>query len=447
MELSKENKMGTMSEGKLLMNMSIPIMISMLIQALYNIVDGLFVAKVSENAFNAVSIAFPIQMLIISVGLGTGIGMNSLISRRLGEKRFDEANLAAENGIFLCILSAIIFAIFGAFFSEKFINIFTDNIEIVRMGTNYLKICTVFSFGVFVQLALERIMQATGNSFYNMVIQSVGAITNIILDPIFIFGLLKFPKLGITGAAIATVIGQIIAMILGLYIIIKKNDKIELRIKGFKPNINIIKEIYIVGIPSMIMQSITSVMTIGLNKILSNFSQDAVSVFGAYFKFQSFIFMPVFGLTSGMIPIVGYNFGAKQKKRIVKTINLSIIASVSIMIIGLIIFQIIPDQLLKIFNINLEIGIPALKIISISFIFAGVNIVFSCVFQAIGKAFYSLIISLIRQLIVILPVAFIMAKLFGLTYLWTAFPIAEIIALIITLIIYTNIYKKYIKNL
>ncbi|MBO8434946.1 MAG: MATE family efflux transporter [Tyzzerella sp.] len=442
--------MGTMPEGKLIINMSVPIMISMLIQALYNVVDSWFVSMLNTDAFAAVTLAFPIQMLMISVGTGTGVGINSLISRRLGERKFKEANASAENGIFLSILSGIIFALFGIFFAEQFIASFTDNPDVIKMGKEYLEICTVFSFGMFVQICMERIMQATGNSFYNMIVQGLGAIINIVLDPIFIFGLFGVPKMGVAGAAIATVIGQIIAMIAGLYVNIKKNDKISINMFKFRPNFRAIAEIYIVGIPAIIMQSISSVLTIGLNKILMNFSQSAVSVYGAYFKLQNFIFMPVFGLTNGMIPIVGYNYGAKYKDRIVRTVKIGVMISVSIMFLGMLLFQLLPAKLLLIFNADsemLEIGTPALRIISISFMFAGVSIVLSSVFQAIGKAYYSLIISVIRQLIVILPVAYFMARFLGLSFVWTAFPIAEFIALILSTIMYVTVYKKYIKNL
>ena len=442
--------MGTMPEGKLIINMSVPIMISMLIQALYNVVDSWFVSMLNTDAFAAVTLAFPIQMLMISVGTGTGVGINSLISRRLGERKFKEANASAENGIFLSILSGIIFALFGIFFAEQFIASFTDNPDVIKMGKEYLEICTVFSFGMFVQICMERIMQATGNSFYNMIVQGLGAIINIVLDPIFIFGLFGVPKMGVAGAAIATVIGQIIAMIAGLYVNIKKNDKISINMFKFRPNFRAIAEIYIVGIPAIIMQSISSVLTIGLNKILMNFSQSAVSVYGAYFKLQNFIFMPVFGLTNGMIPIVGYNYGAKYKDRIVRTVKIGVMISVSIMFLGMLLFQLLPAKLLLIFNADsemLEIGTPALRIISISFMFAGVSIVLSSVFQAIGKAYYSLIISVIRQLIVILPVAYFMARFLGLSFVWTAFPIAEFIALILSTIMYVKVYKKYIKNL
>lgn len=450
MEEIKENKMGTMPEGKLIINMSVPIMISMLIQALYNVVDSWFVSMLNTDAFAAVTLAFPIQMLMISVGTGTGVGINSLISRRLGERKFKEANASAENGIFLSILSGIIFALFGIFFAEQFIASFTDNPDVIKMGKEYLEICTVFSFGMFVQICMERIMQATGNSFYNMIVQGLGAIINIVLDPIFIFGLFGVPKMGVAGAAIATVIGQIIAMIAGLYVNIKKNDKISINMFKFRPNFRAIAEIYIVGIPAIIMQSISSVLTIGLNKILMNFSQSAVSVYGAYFKLQNFIFMPVFGLTNGMIPIVGYNYGAKYRDRIVRTVKIGVMISVSIMFLGMLLFQLLPAKLLLIFNADsemLEIGTPALRIISISFMFAGVSIVLSSVFQAIGKAYYSLIISVIRQLIVILPVAYFMARFLGLSFVWTAFPIAEFIALILSTIMYVTVYKKYIKNL
>ena len=316
METRKENKMGVMPVGKLLINVSLPMMISMFVQALYNVVDSIFVAQVGDSALAAVSLAFPVQMLMVAVSVGTGVGINSLLSRRLGEKRFDDANKAATNGVFLCVASSVVFALFGLFFATPFFRAFTADETIVQMGVQYLSICTIFSLGVFVQVAMERILQATGVTIYNMLMQGAGAITNIILDPILIFGWFGLPAMGVAGAAIATVIGQFVAMGLGILFNIKKNHEVSMSFKGFKPDGRIIGEIYKVGVPSIIMQAIGSVMNIGMNKILIMFNATAVNVFGVYFKLQSFIFMPVFGLTNGMIPIVGYNYGARKKERI-----------------------------------------------------------------------------------------------------------------------------------
>lgn len=448
MEQRKENKMGVMPVNKLLITMSLPIMISMLVQALYNIVDSIFVAKISENALTAVSLAFPIQNLMIAVAVGTGVGINSLLSRRLGEKKYADANAAATNGIFLSVLNWLVFAIFGLLFSRMFFKAFTDNQEIIDMGTQYISICTIFSIGVFLQITTERIIQATGVTIYNMIMQLVGAVVNIILDPILIFGLLGFPKMGVAGAAIATVIGQIVAMLLGIYFNATKNHEVSISFKGFKPNKNIIKEIYKVGLPSIIMQSIGSVMLVGLNKILILFSATAVSVLGIYFKLQSFVFMPLFGLTNGLVPIIGFNYGAKKKHRMVLATKLSLIYGVLIMFLGTIVFQLIPSQLLLLFNASedmLSIGVPALRIISICFMFAGVSIVLSCVFQAVGNGVLSLITSIVRQLVIILPVSYLLAKFVGLNALWFAFPISECVSTIMSLFMYRYVYNKQIK--
>lgn len=450
MEQRKENKMGTMPVPKLLLTMSFPIMISMLVQALYNVVDSIFVAQLGENALTAVSLSFPIQNLMIAIGVGTGVGINSILSRRLGEKRYDEANLVALNGLFLGVLSWILFAIFGLTLTRTFFNAFTDNTEILNMGTDYLFICTVFSFGVFLQISAERIVQATGNTIYNMFIQGLGAIINIILDPILIFGLFGAPKLGVAGAAIATVIGQVFAMSLGLYLAFNKIHDVKLSLKGFKPNLRIIKEIYAIGLPSIIMQSIASVMTFGLNKILVLFSATAVSVFGIYFKLQSFIFMPVFGITSALIPIAAFNYGARKKQRILDATKLAAFAAVAIMIFGLILFQVIPDKLLLMFNASpdmLQIGIPALRSISLSFAFAGIAIVLGSLFQALGHGVFSMIISFVRQLVVLLPLAYILARVIGLNYVWLSFPIAELFSISLSLLMFRSIYNNQIKNI
>lgn len=442
---TKENKMGVMPVPKLLISMSLPMVISMLVQALYNVVDSIFVSQINEKAFTALSLAFPIQNLMIAVSVGAGIGINALLSRSLGEKKYKEANMAASNGLFLAIISSILFAVFGLFFSRAFFEVQTDDIEIINYGTQYLSTCTIFSFGIFFQITFERLMQSTGRTIYNMVTQTLGAVINIILDPILIFGLFGFPKLGVLGAAIATIVGQIIAMLFSFYFNAKKNHEISLKLKGFRPHWKTISIILTVGIPSIIMQSIGSLMVFGMNKILIFFTPTAVSVFGAYFKLQSFIFMPVFGLTNGMIPIIAYNYGAKNKKRIIDTIKLSIIFSVSIMAVGFLVFQFMPNTLLGFFNASeemLTIGVPALRIISIAFVLAGYCIILSSVFQALGNGIHSMLISVARQLVIILPIAFLLSRTLGLHAVWYCFPLAEIIAVVLSTYFMKRNYDK-----
>lgn len=449
-EAPAENKMGVMPVNRLLFSMSLPMILSMLVQALYNIVDSIFVAQIGETALAAVSLAFPVQNLIIAVSVGTGVGVNALLSRSLGEKNQENANLAAVNGLFVFFLSYLLFAVFGLFFARMYFTVQTSNPEIIEQGTIYLSICSIFSFGIFLEIALERIMQSTGRTIYNMITQGLGAIINIILDPILIFGLIGFPRMGIMGAAVATVIGQIIAMFLLLYFNIRKNSDVNLNMRRFRPDTAIIAEIYRVGLPSIIMQSISSVMTFGVNKILLLFSETAVSVFGIYFKLQSFIFMPVFGLNNAMVPIVAYNYGAARKDRIMKTIRSSVTAAVVIMLAGLAIFQIFPEQLLYLFDASehmMGIGVPALRIISLSFLFAGYCIVIGSVFQALGNGVYSLITSAARQLVCILPAAWLFASVFGLHAVWYAFPLAEIISVVLTTILFRRIYQKKIQLL
>ena len=449
-EAPAENKMGVMPVNRLLFSMSLPMILSMLVQALYNIVDSIFVAQIGETALAAVSLAFPVQNLIIAVSVGTGVGVNALLSRSLGEKNQETANLAAVNGILVFFLSYLLFAVFGLFFARTYFTVQTSNPEIIEQGTIYLSVCSIFSFGIFLEIALERIMQSTGRTIYNMITQGLGAIINIILDPILIFGLFGFPRMGILGAAVATVIGQIIAMLLLLYFNIRKNSDVNLNMRRFRPDTAIIAEIYRVGLPSIIMQSISSVMTFGVNKILLLFSETAVSVFGIYFKLQSFIFMPVFGLNNAMVPIVAYNYGAARKDRIMKTIRSSVTAAVAIMLAGLAIFQIFPEQLLYLFDASehmMGIGVPALRIISLSFLFAGYCIVIGSVFQALGNGVYSLITSAARQLVCILPAAWLFASVFGLHAVWYAFPLAEIISVVLTTLLFRRIYQKKIQLL
>lgn len=445
-----ENKMGTMPINRLLISMSLPMIISMLVQAMYNIIDSVFVAQIGEEALAAVSMAFPIQNLMIAVSAGTCVGVNALLSRSLGEGKPRDAQLTAVNGIFLAFLGTLAFALFGIFGSRIYFESQTSDPLIIEYGVQYLQICTILSIGIFMEMTLERILQSTGRTIYNMYSQGVGAITNIILDPIMIFGLLGFPALGIRGAALATVIGQILAAFLSLIFNLKKNEDVSIDMRGFKPDRRIIKIIYEVGIPSIIMQSIASVMTYGMNLILISFSATAVTVFGVYFKLQSFIFMPIFGLNNGMIPIVAYNYGARNRKRIMDTTRLSIFIAVGIMLIGLAIFQIFPTQLLLMFNASdhmLEVGVPALRLISLSFIFAGYAIIVSSVFQALGNGVYSLIVSVIRQMVCILPAAYFFATILGLHAVWFAFPLSEIVSVILSTVLFKRIYDKKIKGL
>lgn len=455
MSNTNENKMGVMPENKLLISMSLPIMISMIVQALYNIVDSVFVSRVSQDALTAVSLAFPIQTLMIAVSVGTCVGISALISMFLGRKEFDSANNTAKNGIFLCILSSVVFMIFGAFFAERFFAVqITDpkDIEIIRHGKAYLSICCIFCLPSFGQVLFERLLSSTGKTIYTMCSQGVGAIVNIILDPIFIFGVktLGIPAMGAGGAAVATVAGQLVACILALTLNIKFNHEISLNMKGFRPSLKIIKRIYAIGVPSIVMQSIGSIMTFGFNKILLGFESTAATVFGVYFKLNSFAFMPLMGLNNGMVPIIAYNYGAGHKNRIIKTIKLSCTYGIIIMICCCLAFQLIPEQLLSIFDADanmIAIGVPALRIIGTSFLFAGYCIVISSVFQALGSAHYSMIVSIARQLVVLLPVAYLLSRTGKLEMVWYSYPIAEIASLIISTIFFIKIYKNTIKNL
>ncbi len=439
-----------MKINPLLISMAVPMMLSMLIQALYNVVDSIFVAQLGEGALTAVSLAFPIQNLMIAISVGTGVGVNSFLSRSLGERNYDRANKAARNGIFLAAISSLLFVLFGIFFTEVFFKTQTQDSLIINYGVDYLSICTIASTGLFGAIIFERLLQSTGKTVYTMITQGVGAIINIILDPIMIFGLLGFPAMGVKGAALATVIGQFGGMFLGMYFNVKKNNEIDIFMKGFKPDIKIIKKIYSVGIPSIIMASIGSIMSYGMNTILMTFSSTATAVFGVYFKLQSFIFMPVFGLNNGMVPIIAYNYGARKKDRITKTIKFSIIYATIIMLLGFASFQLIPDKLLLMFNASedmLSIGTHALQKISISFIFAGFSIVSSSVFQALGNGILSLFVSVGRQLIVLLPSAYLLARLGDVNLVWWAFPIAEIASVTLCSLFLIHTYRKVILKL
>lgn len=451
-EERQENKMGTMPEGRLLLNISLPMMLSMLVQAMYNVVDSIFVSRVSENALTAVSLAFPMQTLLIAVGAGTGVGVNSLLSKSLGEKDYDKVNKTAMNGIFLYIISYLVSAVVGLLAVQPFYasQIKDAPVEIMDMGVQYLTIVMVASFGIYAQFIFERLLQATGRTVFTMISQMTGAIINIILDPILIFGYFGLPKMGVAGAAVATVIGQIAGGIVGLIYNIRKNDDITFRFKGFRPDAHIIGMIYKVGLPSIIMQSIGSVMTYGMNLILVGLSATAAAVFGVYFKLQSFFFMPVFGLNNGLIPIVAYNYGAKKKHRMIRTFQWGLLIAFVFLVMGTVVFETIPDKLLLLFDASenmLAIGVPALRMIAVHFLIAWFCIVASAVFQAVGNGMYSLYVSLARQLVVLLPAAYILAKIGGLDLIWWSFPIAELMSFLISAICLALIYRKVIKPL
>ena len=446
----QENKMGVMPVGKLLLNMSLPMMASMLVQACYNIVDSIFVSRVSENAFTAVSLAFPIQTLMIALCAGTAVGINALLSRSLGEHNHEKARSAALNGVFLAVMGFLAFFLIGVFVVPAFFRAQTDVAEIVEGGIAYLRICCCASFGIFLGLTFDRLLQSTGRTLLTMYTQMLGAIMNIVLDPIMIFGLFGFPAMGVAGAAVATVLGQIGGMLLSLWFCCKKNPEVPLNFHGFRPEKAVIAEIYRVGVPSIIMQSIGSVMTFGFNQILIGFSTTAAAMFGAYFKLQSFIFMPVFGLNNGLVPIVAYNYGARRPDRIKEAHRLGVFYAMSIMAVGVLLFQLVPGTLLQLFDPSeamLAQGIPALRIISISFIPAAFCIISGSTFQALGSAVYSMINSITRQLVVLLPVAWLLSFTGVLDLVWLSFPIAEVASVILSIVFLRRIIKKKINPL
>ncbi len=451
-EERKENKMGVMPVNKLLLSMAIPMMISMLVQALYNVVDSMFVARVSEDALSALSLAFPVQNLMIAVAVGAGVGINAALSKSLGEHNYEAVNKIANNGIFLTIIHFAVFAVLGATLSGVFFAMQVDSGEadIIRFGTDYLRICCIGSFGIFGEILFERLLQSTGRTLYTMITQLLGAVINIVLDPILIFGLFGFPRLEVAGAAIATVVGQIIAMLATLYFNVRHNPEVHIQMKGFCPCGDTIRRIYRVGVPTMIMNAIGSVMVFGMNQILISFTKTATAVFGVYFKLQSFIFMPVFGLNNGMVPIISYNYGARNRERIVKTMKLSVLYAVLIMLVGFAVFQLLPDQLLLLFDASADmmvIGTTALRTISLSYLFAGYCIICGSVFQAFGKGMLSLMVSVIRQLVLLLPAAYLLSLTGNLHAIWFSFPIAEIGAVLLSTICLRHLYKTEIATM
>lgn len=424
------NKMEHMEIKKLVISMSLPIIISMVIQALYNIVDSIFVAKISSDALTAVSLCYPVQTIIVAIACGTAVGFNTLLARYLGEKKFDYANNTMMHGILLGFLNGLVFLVLGVLFSNTFLSWFTRDAQILGLANTYIRICTMFSFSVFVQIIFERIMQATGNAIYNMVMQGAGAIINIILDPILIFGWFGLPRMGVTGAAIATVIGQFCGMMIGYWITKKKIDTLQIKMSNFSFSTDILARIYKVGVPAILMQSVLSFMTVFMNMILAPISAMAISAFSVYYKLQNFLNMAVLGITNALIPIVAYNNGAKRKDRARDAIQFSLLLSIGIMFIGTIIFQLFPKQLLSMFSANDEMyafGIPALKIISLSFVFAGISMVLCAAFQALNKANTSLVITLARQLVILIPLTYGLMKCFGIHVGWYAFVVTEFI--------------------
>lgn len=445
----RNDRMGTEPIGRLLATMAWPAILSMTINALYNVVDSIFVARYSADAMTAVSLVNPVQMLMISVGIGSAVGVNSLIARRLGARRQEEADKAASISIRIGLFNAVMFALVGIFLAKPFMHLYTDNPVIFNDGVAYFQIITIFSFFCMIQFQLEKVLQSTGNMVAPMVISLFGAITNIILDPILIFGLFGMPEMGIAGAAVATIIGQAIAFFVAVYVVHTREHLVHIKLRGFKMDWNVVKDIYAVGLPAMIMQSIASIMLFGYNAILAA-SKTAVAVLGIYFRLQSFIFMPVFGLNQGAMPIMGYNFGARNKQRLLKTYKLSLLVAATIMGLGFLLFQLCPEMLLRLFSANqemMEMGVPALRLISLCFIPASFGVISATLFQATGYGTYSLWVSFIRQLVGILPIAYFLYHAFGVAVSWAAFPLAELLGLTISICMLVKLYKKEIKTL
>ncbi len=456
--MNKENKMGVMPVKQLIISMSLPMMISMLVQALYNVVDSIFVSQIvgetataGQDALTAVTLAFPMQNLMIALGSGTGVGINALLSRSLGEKKYEKSDLAANNGILLTFFNYLLFLLIGIFFVEDFIHSQTNSYVIASYGVTYLRIINCCSIALFFQLTFERLLQSTGKTIYSMISQGTGAIINIIFDPLLIFGIGPFPALGIAGAAYATILGQMIGSCIGLFCNLKFNKEISFSIKKILHlDLNTVKDIYFVGVPSILMMSIGSVMTYLMNRILGAFSSTATAVFGVYFKLQSFFFMPVFGLNNGLIPVLAYNYGARNKQRISEALRFALTLAVSIMVVGTIVFLSVPELLLELFNASedmIKIGTPALRIICLSFPLAGICIAMGSIFQAFARSFYSLIVSVGRQLVVLIPVAWLLSQTGILDLVWLAFPIAELASLSLSTIFFRKLYKQTVSTL
>ena len=446
----KENKMGVMPVGKLLVNMALPMIISMLVQALYNVVDSIYVSQISESAVTALSLAFPVQNMQIGFAVGIGVGVNALLSKSLGERTQEAANRPAGNGIILMLIVTVAFMLFGVFGVRPYYEVQSTVAETVEGGIAYTRICCLFVMGSFLQILSERLLQATGRTVLTMVTQATGAIVNIILDPVFIFGWFGLPAMGIAGAAVATVIGQWVGALLGLYFNEKHNPEVQFGRRYAALDGKIVCTILAIGIPSIIMNSVGSVMNFCMNQILQGFTETATGVFGIYFKLQSFFFMPLFGLNGAAISILAFNYGARKPERIVKTLKLVVGTALTLMVAGLIAFQLVPDLLLGMFNPSdafLEIGRTCLRTISWSFPLAAISIALGSCFQALGNGMYATITSLARQLLVLLPVAYLMSLSGNVNRVWLSYPIAEVVACVITLVYFLRIYRQKIKPL
>ena len=450
-EVIKENKMGTMPVTKLIFTMSLPAILSMTILAMYNVVDSIFIGNYSQKGLTAMSLVYPLQLVLISVSVGTAVGVNSLVSRKLGEKQFEQANSAATHGLITCFFSYALFLILGIFSVRPFMSLFSTDAETVQYGVDYLTIVLCLSLFSIIQVMIEKTLQATGNMIYPMLFQMVGAVVNIIFDPLLIFGVGFFPEMGVAGAAIATVFGQFCGMLFAVIVLFTKTHEVKITFKGFKLSANVLKQIYAVGFPSIIMQSISAIMTLGLNAIFTaNNSAASVTVLGVYFKLQSFVFMPCFGLNQGVLPVLGYNYGARNKKRVYSTLKVGITVAMSIMAAGVLLMWLIPDKLISLFGGDqslMNAGVPAFRIISLCFIPAAVSIILITLFQATGKGFRGLFISFARQLVVLLPVAYLLSVVIGVDAVWYAFPIAEAVALVIALLFFVNLVRNDFKKL
>ena len=449
--IPQENKMGVMPVNRLLITMSVPMMLAMLVQALYNVVDSVFVSQLSEDALNAVSLAFPVQNIMIALAVGTGVGVNALLSKSLGEQDAARANRTAEHGVLLAAITCAVFMVCGTLLARPFYMVQVPNEPvIVEYGAQYMQICSLFSCGIFMEFMFERLLQSTGRTVYTMFTQGVGAVFNIIFDPLLIFGIGPFPRLEVAGAAVATVMGQIVAAVLAILFNHFRNHDIKLSLKGFRFDGWIVRRIYLVGAPSIIMNAIGSLMVFGMNQILLTFTKTATAVLGVYFKVQSFVFMPIYGLNNGMVPIIAYNYGARKKDRLLRTVKLGVLYAVLIMIVGLLVVQTVPDKIFLLFQADenmLSIGVPALRIISLSFVFAGYCVVTSATFQALGEGIQSMIVSIVRQLVVLLPAAWLLAKLGDVNLVWYAFPIAELASLTLCTVFLVRTYRKLIRPL
>lgn len=442
--------MGVMPVGKLLFNMALPMIISMIVQALYNVVDSIYVSQVSESAVTALSLAFPVQNMQIGFGLGIAVGVNSLLSKSLGERNQEAANYAAGNGILLVVIATALFMLFGAFGARPYFEMQSTVAETVEGGVAYTSICCLFTLGCFTQLLGERLLQSSGRTVYTMISQSTGAIINIILDPIFIHGRFGVPAMGIAGAAVATVIGQWIAAAMVLYFNFRFNPEVQLGLKYLRPSLPALRPILAVGVPTLVMNSIGSVMNFGMNQIFQGFQETATGVFGIYYKLQSFFFMPLFGINNATISIVAYNYGARQPERMTKTLQKALVTGLCFMIFGLAVFQLMPELLLGMFNPSEEfmhMGVKALRIISIHFPIASIGIMLGASFQALGNGTYSTIVSLCRQLLVLLPVAYLLSLTGDVNAVWWSFPIAEVVSAAVTLLLYRRLHQKKIAPL